>query len=79
MSTTTQPTSREQTVSGQIERTFLTLPEAAAEIKSSRRFIELRIEDGELACFRPSKRLTRIKRTEWERWLESYSAKRGAA
>jgi excisionase family DNA binding protein len=79
MATLNQLTSREQTASGQRERAFLTLPEAAAEIKSSRRFIEMRIEDGELACFRPSKRLTRIKRTEWERWLESFSAKRGAA
>jgi hypothetical protein len=58
---------------------FLTLPEAAAEIKASRRFIELRIEDGEIAVLRPSKRLTRIARSEWLRWLDSYTNRRGAA
>lgn len=62
-----------------IERPFLTLPEAAAEIKASRRFIELRVEDGEIAVMRPSKRLTRIARSEWLRWLSSYTNRRGAA
>ncbi len=57
--------------------TFLSLNEAAAMLDCSRRFLEIRIEDGELRVFRPSKRLVRIKRTELERWVESYSAKAG--
>ena len=56
---------------------FLSLNEAAAMLDCSRRFLEIRIEDGELRVFRPSKRLVRIKRTELERWVESYSAKAG--
>ena len=54
---------------------FLSLNEAAALIDCSRRFLELRIEDGELNVFRPSKRLVRIKRSELDRWVESYSEK----
>ena len=57
--------------------TFLSLNEAAAMLDCSRRFLEIRIEDGELRVFRPSKRLVRIKRTELERWVESYSSKAG--
>ena len=57
--------------------TFMSLNEAAAMLDCSRRFLEIRIEDGELRVFRPSKRLVRIKRTELERWVESYSAKAG--
>ena len=56
---------------------FLSLNEAAALIDCSRRFLEIRIEDGELNVFRPSKRLVRIKRSELDRWVESYSAKTG--
>lgn len=56
---------------------FLSLNEAAAMLDCSRRFLEMRIEDGELRVFRPSKRLVRIKRTELDRWVESYSAKAG--
>lgn len=58
---------------------FLTLQEAAEQIGCTRRFLETRIEDGELSVFRPSKRLVRIKRTELERWVEGYSNRRGAA
>jgi excisionase family DNA binding protein len=56
---------------------FLSLNEAAAMLHCSRRFLEIRIEDGELKVFRPSKRLVRIKRSELDRWVESYSAKTG--
>ena len=56
---------------------FLSLNEAAAVLDCSRRFLEIRIEDGELKVFRPSKRLVRIKRSELDRWVESYSAKAG--
>ena len=56
---------------------FLSLNEAAAMLDCSRRFLEIRIEDGELRVFRPSKRLVRIKRSELDRWVESYSAKAG--
>jgi excisionase family DNA binding protein len=52
---------------------FLSLNEAAAILDCSRRFLELRIEDGELKVFRPSKRLVRIKRSELDCWVESYS------
>jgi excisionase family DNA binding protein len=56
---------------------FLSLNEAATMLNCSRRFLEIRIEDGELKVFRPSKRLVRIKRSELDRWVESYSAKTG--
>ena len=56
---------------------FLSLNEAAAMLHCSRRFLEIRIEDGELKVFRPSKRLVRIKRSELDRWVESYSVKTG--
>lgn len=61
----------------QIERAFLSLDQAAALIDCSRRFLEIRIENGELKIFRPSKRLVRIKRSELDRWVESYSANAG--
>ena len=64
-------------VSG-IGSAFLTLDEAAREIGCTRRFIETRIADGELKKFRPSKRMVRIRRTDFERWIESYSTQ-GAA
>ncbi len=54
---------------------FLSLNAAADEIGCTRRFLETRIEDGELKVFRPSKRLVRIKRTEFDRWIESFSSK----
>jgi len=64
--------------SAQIYRdAFLSLDQAAALIDCSRRFLEIRIEDGELKIFRPSKRLVRIKRSELDRWVDSYSAKAG--
>ena len=56
-----------------VEKAFLSLNEAAEEIGCTRRFFEKRIEDGEIAVFRPSRRLVRIKRTELNRWIESYS------
>ena len=56
---------------------FLSLNQAAAMLHCSRRFLEIRIEDGELKVFRPSKRLVRIKRSELDRWVESYSATKG--
>ena len=55
---------------------FLSLNEAAAMLHCSRRFLEIRIEDGELKIFRPSKRLVRIKRIELDRWVESYSTQK---
>jgi excisionase family DNA binding protein len=60
------------------EREFLTLSAAAENIGCTRRFLETRIEDGELSVFRPSKRLVRIKRTEFDRWVEAFSGKKGA-
>jgi len=55
------------------ERAFLSLREAALEIGCTRRFLEKRIEDGEIAVFRPSRRLIRIARGELNRWIASYS------
>ena len=55
------------------ERAFLSLREAALEIGCTRRFLEKRIEDGEIAVFRPSRRLVRISRAELNRWIASYS------
>jgi excisionase family DNA binding protein len=52
---------------------FITLDDAALEIGCSRRFLENRITDGELAVFRPSARLVRIRRTEFERWLNAFT------
>ena len=71
------PTNVDESVTAQ--RPFLTLAEGADEIGCTRRFLETRIADGELSVFRPSKRLVRIKRTEFERWVEAYSTKGGAA
>ena len=59
-----------------ISRGFLTLGEAAEEIGATRRFLEKRIEDGELATFKPSARLIRIKRSEFDRWVESFTSRR---
>ena len=55
------------------DKPFLTLNEAAAEIGCSRRFLELRIEDGEIRVFRPSGRLVRVSRGELSRWVETFS------
>lgn len=55
------------------ERAYLSLREAAQEICATRRFIEKRIEDGEITVFRPSRRLVRVSRIELNRWIESYS------
>jgi excisionase family DNA binding protein len=54
-------------------RKFLSLRDAATEIGATRRFLERRIEDGEIAVFRPSRRLVRVSRAELDRWIESYS------
>jgi excisionase family DNA binding protein len=61
------------------EREFLSLNAAAEKIGCTRRFLETRIEDGELKVFRPSRRLVRISRAEFDRWVETYSTKGGAA
>jgi len=55
------------------ERAYLSLRDAAQEIGCTRRFIEKRIEDGEIAVFRPSRRLVRVARGELSRWIASYS------
>ena len=38
-----------------------------------------RIADGELSVFRPSKRLVRIQRSEFNRWVESFTSRKGGA
>lgn len=52
---------------------FLTLNKAASLLGCTRRFLEKRIIDGEIAVCRPSSRLIRIHRAEWERWIASYT------
>jgi len=58
---------------GTVDRQFLTLAEVAAMIGCTRRFLETRIEDGELKVFKPSTRLVRIRKAELEKWIELYS------
>ncbi len=55
------------------QRAFLTLAEAAAEIGCTRRFLERRISDGEIAVFQPSARLVRVRRAELDRWIEAFT------
>lgn len=55
-------------------RAFLTIAEAAAEIGCTRRFLETRIEDGEIAVFRPSARLVRIRCAELDRWVQTFTS-----
>ena len=52
---------------------FLTLNEAAGWLGCTRRFLETRIDDGEIAVFHPSARLIRIRRTELERWITRFT------
>jgi excisionase family DNA binding protein len=53
---------------------FLTLAEVAEEIGCTRRFLETRIEDGELKVFKPSSGIVRVRRAELEKWIERYSS-----
>ena len=52
---------------------FITINEAADQIGSTRRFVESRIEIGEIKVFRPSNRFIRIKQSEFNRWIETQS------
>lgn len=61
------------------EREFLSLKAAAEKIGCTRRFLETRIEDGELSVFRPSRRLVRIARAELDRWVDQYTRKGGVS
>ena len=54
-------------------RAFLTLNEAAAILGCTRRFLDSRIADGEIAVFHPSSRFIRIRRTELERWIAEFT------
>jgi excisionase family DNA binding protein len=55
---------------------FVTLDDAADELGCTRRFLESRIEDGELSIFRPSARLVRIDRAELDRWIEAFTVRK---
>jgi excisionase family DNA binding protein len=55
-------------------REFLTLAEVAEMIGCTRRFLETRIQDGELKVFRPSSRIVRVRKSELERWIEQFSS-----
>ena len=71
---TTNPTTND-TPKFQVQRDgkFLALKDAARELSCTRRFLERRIEAGELSVFRPSRKLVRVARTELDRWVASYS------
>ena len=56
-----------------MDREFLTLPEAAALVGCTRRFLERVIRAGDLKVFRPSSRIVRIRRSEFEKWVERFS------
>ncbi len=70
----------EETMFSQMEnvRGFYTLKEIAKMIGSTRRFLELRIADGELKVFRPSSRFVRVRAVEFNRWVEQFSSRSGA-
>jgi len=53
---------------------FITLKQAALEINATRRFLERRVEIGELKVFKPSRRLVRVSRDELSRWITAYSS-----
>jgi excisionase family DNA binding protein len=55
-------------------REFLTLAEIAEMVGCTRRFLEMRIRDGELKVFRPSSRIVRVRKSEFERWIEQFSS-----
>ncbi|MEI6051523.1 MAG: excisionase family DNA-binding protein [Opitutaceae bacterium] len=76
-SRTGQDPEKSGTAASTPERAFLTLNEAAAQIGCTRRFLEFRCADGELKTFRPSRRLVRIQRSEFNRWVESYTSRKG--
>lgn len=52
---------------------FLSPAQAAQELGVTRRFIDSRIADGEIGVCRPSSQIVRIRRAEWERWLDGYT------
>ncbi len=58
---------------GNQPRAFLTLNEAADVLGCTRRFLEQRIRDGEIAIFHPSPRMIRIRHTELERWIAQFT------
>ncbi|MGH7996061.1 MAG: hypothetical protein ACREFX_06900 [Opitutaceae bacterium] len=48
-------------------------PRSCQEIGCTRRFLERRIQDGELRVFRPSSRLVRIAREDLNHWVAEFS------
>lgn len=57
---------------------YLSIDEAADELGVTRRFLETRINDGELAVFKPSARLVRIRRVDLEKWVEQFTVTKSA-
>ena len=58
---------------GNEQKEFLTIAEAAETIGCTRRFLEKRIANDEIATFHPSARLIRIRRIELERWISRFT------
>lgn len=59
-----------------VPREYLTLTEAAELLGVTRRFLERRIDDGEISVFKPSSRLVRLRRVELERWVDRCTRRR---
>lgn len=67
-----QETAAPITGSTLLERTALmTLPACALEAGVSRRFLELEIKRERLRAIKMSTRVCRVRRTDWEKYLES--------
>jgi hypothetical protein len=59
-------------------RAMLTLPECAAEANVSRRFLEKEIARGRLRAVKLSSRICRVRRSDWEHYLDSSATKPAA-
>lgn len=71
--TTAKVTTDTSNFPSQRDGRFLSLTNAAREIGCTRRFLERRVSVGEIAVFRPSRKLVRVARAELERWVSTYS------
>jgi hypothetical protein len=52
-------------------RSMMTLPECAADAGVCRRFLEMEIHRGRLRAIKMSNRICRVRRSDWERYLDT--------
>jgi hypothetical protein len=52
-------------------RSMMTLPECAADAGVCRRFLEMEINRGRLRAIKMSNRICRVRRSDWDRYLEA--------